>query len=275
MSSKILHHVRPDAMHVVPYTTELLAQNERGIDAIKRCKRVIFSGSGAPEDLGNDLVAKGVNVETLWGATEIGSLGTSFNRPSEDTSWEYIRISPPVAKYIWMQPLRYGTYGCIYLHGWEALVVSNSDDPPKSFHSKDIFVKHPKLNAWKHVGRLDDRLTLVNSAKVLSEPMEGRIRQDPLIRECCIFSTGKSIPGIFVFRNNDSRDMSDKRFIDAIWPTVQKANAQAENFSQISKETIVPLGADVDCPKTVKESIKRSQIYHVFAKDYENYVREA
>ena len=265
--TKVVHHVRPDVLHVVPYTMELLAQTESGIDAMKRCERVVFSGSGAPDDLGNDLVAKGVNVETLWGATEIGSLGSSFNRGPGDNAWDYIRMPPPVAKFIWMKPLGDDTYECVYLHGLEALVVSNSDEPPKSFHSKDLFVKHPKLDAWKHIGRLDDRLTLINGEKVLPVPMEGLIRQDPLIRQCCIFGTGKSIPGIFVFRNDDSRDMSDEKFIDCIWLTVQKANAQAESFSQISKETIVPFGADVDYPKTDKESIKRSQIYGVFAKD--------
>lgn len=267
--TKVVRHVRPDVLHVVPYTMELLAQTESGIDAMKHCERVVFSGSGAPDDLGNELVAKGVNVETLWGATEIGSLGSSFNRGPGDNAWDYIRMPPPVAKFIWMKPLGDDTYECVYLHGLEALVVSNSDEPPKSFHSKDLFVKHPKLDAWKHIGRLDDRLTLINGEKVLPIPMEGLIRQDPLIRQCCIFGTGKSIPGIFIFRNDDSRDMSDEKFIDCIWPTVQKANAQAESFSQISKETIVPFGADVDYPKTDKESIKRSQIYGVFAKDME------
>lgn len=247
---KVLEHIRPDALHVVPYTMELLAQTERGVDAMKSCSRVLFSGSGAPDDLGNDLVARGVNVETFWGATEMGGLGSSFNRSPGDNAWDYIRMPPNVAKYIWMKPLGDDTYECVCLHGLEALTVSNSDDPPKSFHSKDIFVKHPKLDAWKHIGRLDDRLTLINGEKVLPVPMEGRIRQDPLIKECCIFGTGKSIPGIFVFKNDESKKMSDESFIDAIWPTIQKANAQAESFSQISKETIVPLGAEVDYPKT-------------------------
>ena len=267
---KVLNHIRPDVLHVVPYTMELLAQTEAGIDAMRHCERLVFGGSAAPDDLGNSLVAKGVNVETAWGATEIGILGTSFNRAQGDNSWDYIRIPPHIAKYIWMKPLEDDTYECVFLHGLEALVVSNSDDPPKSFHSKDIFVKHQRLEAWKHIGRLDDRITLLNGEKVLPVPMEGRIRQHRLIRECCIFGTGKSIPGIFVFRNDASQDMSDQEFVEAIWPTIQSANAQAESFSQISKETIVPLGADIDYPKTDKESIKRSQIYRVFAKDMES-----
>ena len=266
----ILNHIRPEVLHVVPYTMELLAQTEAGIDAMRNCERLVFTGSATPDELGNSLVAKGVNIETAWGATEIGMLGTSFNRAQGDNSWDYIRIPPHIAKYIWMKPLEDDTYECVLLHGLEALVVSNSDDPPKSFHSKDIFVKHRKLEAWKHIGRLDDRITLLNGEKVDPIPMEGRIRQHPLIRQCCVFGIGKSIPGIFVFRNDAAQDMSDQEFVEAIWPTIQSANAQAESFSQIIKETIVPLGADIDYPKTDKESIKRSQIYRVFAKDMES-----
>ena len=267
---KVCDQIKPHVLYVVPYTMELLAQSKEGINTMISCERVIFSGSGAPDDLGNDLVAQGINVETMWGSTEIGTLGNSFNRLPGDHSWNYVRIPPPIAKHIWMKPLGDDTFECVYLQGLENLVVSNSDDPPKSFHSKDVFLRHPKMEAWKHIGRLDDRLTLINGEKVLPIPAEGRIRQDPLIKECCIFGTGKPIPGIFVFRNEDSRNMSDQEFIDAIWPTVQSANAHAESFSQISKETIVPFGADVDYPKTDKESIKRSQIYHVFAKEMES-----
>ncbi|KAK4691546.1 hypothetical protein P7C71_g5477, partial [Lecanoromycetidae sp. Uapishka_2] len=271
---KVVEHIRPDVLHAVPYTIELLAQTERGMDAMKKCKRVVFSGTGCPDDLGNDLVKRGIVLENFWGATEMGSLGGSFSREPGDHSWDYIRIPPPVAKYINMKPLGDNTYECVYLHGLPALVVSNSEDPPKSFHSKDIFLKHPKMEAWKHIGRLDDRLTLINGEKVLPVAMEGRIRQDPLVKECCIFGTGKSIPGIFIFRNNESRALSDGEFIDAIWPTIQKANAHAESFSQISKETIVPMSAEAEYAKTDKESIKRAQIYRQFAKEMEQmYVR--
>ena len=266
---QVMEHVKPDVLHVVPYTLELLALSEKGMDAMKNCQRVVFSGSGCPDELGDSLVAKGVNLVSVWGATEMGSLGASFNRPPGDNTWDYIRIPPPIAKYIKMKPLGDETYECVYLHGLPALVVSNSDDPPKSFHSKDIFLKHPNMDAWKHLGRLDDRLTLTNGEKVLPVPMEGRIRQDRLIKECCIFGAGKSTPGILVFRNEESMNMPDEVFIDAIWPTIQHANTRAESFAHITKEAIVPLSAEIDYPKTDKESIKRAQMYFVFAKEIE------
>lgn len=58
--------------------------------------------------------------------------------------------------------------------------------------------------------------------------------------------------------------------MDAIWPTGRSAHAQAEGFSQISKENTVPLRADVNYPETDKKSIKRSQVYRMFTRELES-----
>ena len=170
-----------------------------------------------------------------------------------------------------MKPLEDGTYEAIYLKGFPTLVASNSDDPPGSFHSKDLFIPHATIpHAWKHVGRLDDRVTLTNGEKVLPLPIEGRMNEDPLVREAVVFGTGKSIPGLLVFRSEAAKDMSDEKYVDAIWPTVQKANAHAERFSQIGKGTMIPLPAGIDFPRTDKDSIKRVQIYRAFSDQIED-----
>lgn len=198
----------------------------------------------------------------------MGGLGDSSNRPKGDNAWDYIRILPSIAEHLWMKPVEGNIYECVFLRSLPSLAVSNSDDPPGSFYSKDLFLKHKTIpNAWKHLYRLDDRLTLTNGEKVLPLPMEGRIRQDPLIREAVVFGAGKSIPGLLVFRNKGSEGMSNEAFIAAIWPTISSANAHAESFSQISKETIVAMPTATEYPKTDKESIKRLQIYRAFTKD--------
>ena len=267
---EVVKHVKPQVLHVVPYTLELLASSERGVQAMKSCLRVVFSGSGCPDDLGDSLIEKGVNIESMWGATEMGFLGSSSNRPPGDIYWNFIRIPKPINDHIWFKHVEDDKYECIYLNSLPSLVASNSDDPPGSFWSNDLFQKHPTIpNAWKHIGRLDDTLTLANGEKVIPLPMEGRIRQDSLIREGVVFGTGRSIPGVLIFKNDDSKTLSDREFIDGIWPTIQAANAHAESFSQISKETIIPMGADVDYPKTDKESIKRAQVYIKFSKEIE------
>lgn len=120
-------------LHLVPYTVGLLAQTDAGIDAMKNCERVIFPGSAATEGLGDEVVAKSVNLETFWGAIETGSLGNSFNRARGDNSWNYIRIPPLVAKCIWMKPSKDDTYECVYLYRLEALVATDPDSTQKTY----------------------------------------------------------------------------------------------------------------------------------------------
>ncbi len=116
-----------------------------------------------------------------------------------------------------MKPLGDGTYEVIYLKGLPTLVASNSNDPPGSFHSKDLFIPHATIPfAWKHVGRLDDRLTLTNGEKVLPLPIEGRVNENPFVKEAVVFGAGQSIPGLLVFRSEAAKHMSDEEFIDEI-----------------------------------------------------------
>ena len=129
-----------------------------------------------------------------------------MRRPPGDDSWNYIRFYPYHRKYIYMDPLGNNQFEAVYLRGHPALMTSNSDSPaPGSWRSKDIFTPHPTIqDAWKFVTRIDDRVTLLNGEKVLPLPIEGRLREDPLIREAVVVGVDKSVPGLLVFRARSS-----------------------------------------------------------------------
>lgn len=189
----------------------------------------------------------------------------SSNRPDDDTAWNYLRVIPPAKPYVWMKPIENGTYELVVLDGLKSKIASNSDEPPDSYHTRDIFVPHVNIpDAWKYLGRLDDRITLVNGEKVLPLPIEGRIRQHALVREAVVFGVSRSMPGLLVFRSDAGAYMSDEEFIQSIWPAVEDANSKAESFSQISKETIIPMSATVDYPRTDKGTIIREQVFRIF-----------
>ena len=187
------------------------------------------------------------------------------NRPDGDTAWNYLRVIPSAKPYVWMRPIENGNYELVVLDGLKSKIASNSDEPPNSFHTRDIFVPHPSIpEAWKYLGRLDDRVTLVNGEKVLPLPIEGRIRQEALVREAVVFGISRSVPGLLVFRGDEASDLSNEDFVERIWPAVEDANSRAESFSQISKETIIPMPASRDYPRTDKGTIIRAQIYRMF-----------
>ena len=89
-----------------------------------------------------------------------------------------------------------------------------------------------------------------------------------------MFGIGRAIPGLLLFRSQTAKDLEDKNFIEEIWATVDAANHVAEGFSQIGRDMIVPMPADVFIPLTDKRSIIRAQVYSVFEKEIEEaYVR--
>ena len=194
-----------------------------------------------------------------------------MRRRKGDHTWNYIRIYAYLREHIYMNPQGNDLYEFVYLKGHPALSASNSDVPaPGSWHSKDVFTPHPSIpDIWKYVTRIDDRITLVNGEKVLPLPIEGRIREDPLVREAAVVGVDQPIPGLLVFRARVADYMSDEAYTNAIWPSVADANSRAEAFSQITREMISLLPSDVEYPQTDKGSIIRVQLYATFKDEIE------
>jgi acyl-CoA synthetase (AMP-forming)/AMP-acid ligase II len=252
----------PEIVWTVPYVLKLLAEKREGINVLKKCKIVSCSGSRCPDELGDLLVNEGIHFGSAFGATEVALILTSLNRPPEDKAWNYLRPPPHVAPYILMRPIDGPICECIVLDGHRGKLKSNSDDPPNSWHTNDLFVGHPTIpNAWKFVGRLDDRVTLTNGEKVLPLPIEGRIQQDPLVREAVVFGVDRPVPGLLLFRAKAAEVLSDEEFVEKVWPAIEDANSRAEGFSQISRDMIAVIPEDVECPSTDKSSIKRAAVY--------------
>lgn len=59
---------KPEQVSAVPYVLKLLAETDEGIEALAQTRLVQFAGSSCPEDLGDRLVAHGVNLVANFGA---------------------------------------------------------------------------------------------------------------------------------------------------------------------------------------------------------------
>lgn len=209
----------------------------------------------------------------------MGQLMTSFRDPETDKEWAYMRPVPSAKPFLRMVPRgtdasgRATTYECIVLDGLPSKVVSNSDDPPNSFHTRDLFAKHPtRPDAWKYLGRIDDRVTLVNGEKVLPIPYEHQIRQHDLVRECVVFGVGRAVPGIMIVPSDKAASFTsanDKLLLDALMPAIEATNTQTEAFGRISREMVAILPADTEYPRTDKGTVIRAAFYQRFAAEIE------
>ncbi|KAL4882687.1 hypothetical protein BJY04DRAFT_227020 [Aspergillus karnatakaensis] len=265
-----LEAAKPESVQGVPYLLQLLADSSKGIEALRSCKLVTYGGAPCPDDLGDRLVAAGVHFGGSFGLTEAGLVAESISRPQGDTYWNYLRFFDNLRQHIWMKPIGNDLYECVFLEGHPALTTSNSDDPPGSYHSRDVFAPHPTLpGRWKYISRLDDRITLSNGEKVLPLPIEGSIKQSPLVEEAVVVGVDRAAPGLLLFRSEQAQPLSDEQYLESIWPAVADANSRAEQFSQIPREMIIVLPPGSALPQTDKGSMIRAQIYTRYADEIE------
>ncbi|PYH44175.1 putative NRPS-like enzyme [Aspergillus saccharolyticus JOP 1030-1] len=252
----------------VPYGLKLLAETPEGIAALGKFKAVMFGGSACPDSLGNLLVENGVHLISHYGSTETGQLMMS-TRPRDDKGWDWLRPSEFVQKYLQFEERFPGVFELICLDGWPSKVMSNR--PDGSYATKDLFVKHPTITAYKYYARLDDTLVLVNGEKVNPLDLEGRVRQSCAVSEAIVFGAGKACIGLAVIRAPDSQALTDDEIVEAIWPAVERAHESMPAFGQLSKNMVRVLPADAQYPRTDKGTVIRQGFY----REYERLIEEA
>ncbi|PWY78192.1 acetyl-CoA synthetase-like protein [Aspergillus heteromorphus CBS 117.55] len=249
-----------EVFYGVPYALKLLAESPEGISALAGFKAVMFGGSACPDALGNLLVDNGVHLISHYGSTETGQLMMSA-RPREDKGWDWLRPSETVKKFLRFEERFPGIYELLCLDGWPSKVASNR--PDGSYATKDLFVKHPTMEAYKYYARLDDTIVLVNGEKVNPLDLEGRVRQSSAVAEAIAFGAGKASIGLAVLRAPDT-ESSDEAIIQDIWPAVQQANESLPAFGQLSRSMIRVLPAETQYPRTDKGTVIRPAFYKAF-----------
>ncbi|KAI1425982.1 acetyl-CoA synthetase-like protein [Xylaria sp. FL1777] len=262
-----LKEIQPEICHTVPYILKLMAERQDGIEVLKRCKFVTAAGARTPDELGDRVVQQGVNLGVILGLTEVGHMGDSIHREPGDDSWVYIRPYANLRPHMLFKKISEGVYEAVYLKSHPALMpaTSNSNDPPGSFHSKDLYTPHPTIeNAWKYIARDDDRITLLSGEKILPVGMEGAVRESPLLRDGLMVGNDRLMPGLLLFRSTAAADLSDDEVLDAIWPMIEPANEVMDEYARITRDMITVLAADVEYPATDKNNIIRAASYRKF-----------
>jgi len=188
----------------------------------------------------------------------------SYSREG-DNAWDYVAPLPLAKDHIWMKPIGDNLYECVVLQGLGNCPMSNSDDPPGSFHTGDVFVPHATLpDRWRCIGRIDDTINMSFAATFLALPFEDHVRSQPLVKEAVVFGNGRPKLGLIVFASEDARDMSANNVVGKIWPTVEDMNSQGPPYTRVSKDMIIVRSCGEVYPRTDKQNVIRPQIYNKY-----------
>lgn len=197
----------------------------------------------------------------------MGQLMTSQRDAATDKAWNYVRPLSKTKPYLFFDEITTGIFEVVVLDGLSTNTMSNSDDPVNSYRTRDTFVKHPTIpDAWKYLGRLDDRVTLFNGEKVLPIPFEHRVRQSELVQDCLIFGVGRAFPGLLVIPSAQASGHGASELLEALWPIISDANQRAEQFGRVSREMVKIMPVGTEYPRTDKGTVIRAACYAHFDK---------
>lgn len=193
-------------------------------------------------------------------STETGQLMSS-ERPKSDKLWNYVRPSPDSRPFIRFEEQGQGLLEVICLPGWPGKVMTNREDG--SYATRDLFTKHPSMEAYKYYSRLDDTINLVNGEKANPLLLEGMIRQHPDVKENVVFGAGKSRLGLLLI---PSRAIDHDVLLDHLWPTIELAQQDMPAYAQLSKDMVKILPLNTTYPSTDKGTVVRQAFYRTFEK---------
>lgn len=191
------------------------------------------------------------------------------NRPKGDNYWNYLRPTVESEPYILFEPRGGDLYELVCLNGLPSKAMSNRSDG--SYATKDLFAKHPTLNAWKYCGRNDDVIVLENGEKVNPIDVEAAVTQHQLVAAAVVFGAGRPYPGMLIIPTSMESDLLQQELIDRLWSTIEAAQEMTPEYAKISREMVIILPQGTPYPKTDKDTIIRKAFYNQFSEVITNF----
>ena len=254
------------AIFCPPTIYEQLVQEEGWLERAKDLDFILYAGGPLLSNTGNRL-SQVTNVCQFYGSTEAGGAQTLV---TEREDWEYLEWHPGFGAD--MQPSEDDAFELV-LHReskFEGIRFLDCNFPHMDeWHTKDLFRSHPnKPNLWKFHGRLDDIIVLSNGLKFNPIPSEAIIGAHPLLSGALIIGQGRFLAALLV-EPKDSEKRSTENLIKEIWPTVEKANAQAPGQARIVRSMIFVASQDKTFARAGKGTVIRGMTARNFAAEIE------
>lgn len=187
----------------LPACIQIWAESPRAISLLKQLSYgVDFAGAPLSTSLGTQLVKSGVQLNVLYGSTEIGLMlimnPTHLERGTNAEEWMYIEFPPevnlrvvsaPETSFVEIQFLASESY---------RPAVCNIPDV-EGFQTGDVFEAQPsKERTWKFVGTNDDTIIHSSTAKTTPGPIEDTIQSHEVVKGVIAFGEGRDKVGILV-----------------------------------------------------------------------------
>ncbi|OAX81574.1 hypothetical protein ACJ72_04086 [Emergomyces africanus] len=238
-----------------PSAIEELYASQLGRETLSKFHFIAFGGAPLSPDIG-DKLCKLTHVQTVLGSSECGLIASLKAGERED--WGYFDWNPFYM--VDMQAQRDGTFELVIpkqetrdFHG-----IFHTYPNIQEYRTGDLFTPHArKPGLWKYVGRGDDVIVLSNGEKFNPTSMEMIIQGHPLVSKAVVIGEGRFQASLLCELDWNNWKGDESKFIEEIWPTVQKANEDAPGHARLMKSKIGLSSPSKPFKTTPKGTIQR------------------
>jgi thioester reductase-like protein len=251
--SEIMDHFKLKSICCPPIIAEQLIQEPSGLEKCKSLKFLLYAGGPLSQAAGEAL-SKVTDVCQFYGQTETGGIQALVPRREDWASLEWHPKQEAI-----MDPSIDGTYEMIMKRNPElegVRSVSCNFPDVEVWRTKDLFKPHPsKEGLWTFHGRSDDIIVLSNGEKFNPVPSETRIASHPLVFGALVIGQGYPQASLVLEPKDYKKDAED--IIKDVWPTIEKANAEAPGHARIVRDMILVGTKDRPFDRTAKGTVVR------------------
>ncbi|KAI0743082.1 acetyl-CoA synthetase-like protein [Daedaleopsis nitida] len=238
-----------NAVICVPSVLEAWYHTFDSLQVLIDLKIIVFAGAPMNSAIGDRLAQAGVNLVSLYGATETAALSFGLydrekgSRTAEDWSWFHLSTRRKTHMVPYDEKERLYEIVAVETPWSQPSAFNTTVDGKRAYATSDILQRHPtKPGLWQVYGRSDDQLMLSTGEKTNPVPLEAMMLEDPSIHCAIMFGRGRLQNGVLI-QPVESFDPEDElrlaEFRNKIWPTIEKVNHFAPAHSRLFKEMII------------------------------------
>ncbi|KAL8732909.1 MAG: hypothetical protein Q9166_002510 [cf. Caloplaca sp. 2 TL-2023] len=200
----------------------------------------VATGGGILTSVAGEAITARTKMLNVLGTTESGAFS---QRVVDQEDWAYINFCPSAG-------IKFEHYSD---DEYELVVYRDANleryqpcfeifPNLQTLSSHDLFAKHPtKPDLWLYRGRSDDIISFLNGEKTNPTSMEGLISSLPEVKSALVFGQGRLEAALLIEPSRPVHLSTDEKakFIENIWPTIEKANNDAPAYARVSKSHIL------------------------------------
>ncbi|CDR99470.1 related to LYS2-L-aminoadipate-semialdehyde dehydrogenase, large subunit [Sporisorium scitamineum] len=264
----------------VPYILDMLFtdRSDEGRRMLAGMKLVSTGGAPLPQQLGDDMVERGIKLVSRLGSSECGFPMSSWRSFETDKEWNHLRIPDELGQSM----LRFephdptadgGLFELVVTKDWPTKLVSNRDDG--SYATSDLYAKHGSLpSTWRYDSRSDNTIVLVSGKKATAPVAEQKLKSSPLVTEAIAFGANRAILGALVFVSAEAvpqdvtlDDALKIKLLQKLQPVLAEINAASPPHAQLATEMVhlLPPSEATNIPRASKGTLQRGRAYQHYA----------